>query len=363
MRSQNVAQRSMRNAFTGEDMLEQAPALLAAFNRFTQDTRLLKLTTPLGTDLLAECVRGEEAISGGFSFRIDALSTDARLPLKSLMGQPALLQLLTATSGQMRAFHGHITAADISGANGGFARYVLTLEPWTRFLSFGRDSRIFQDMTVPDILDVVFRSYAGRGTLVPDWRFALTDRGAYPKRSLTTQYQESDLAFAERLMHEEGMFHYFEHRGSPGVPSLGSHTLVIADHNGAFQPNAQATVAFTRPGAVMRADSIDRWRTESRLSTNAIELGSWDYRTMRQRRASMAAACSDALMPGRTASRRNASRATRSKHWRQPSKCTLLPGRYAALRPAPPSPCRVTRYLMSWTTTTIGRSRSCVRFT
>jgi type VI secretion system secreted protein VgrG len=283
----------MRNAFTGEDMSEQAPGLLAAFNRFTQDTRLLKLTTPLGTDLLAECVRGEEAISGGFSFRIDALSTDARLPLKSLMGQPALLQLLTATSGQMRAFHGHVTAADISGANGGFARYHLTIEPWTRFLSFGRDSRIFQDMTVIEILDVVFRSYAGRGTLVPAWRFALADRSVYPKRSLTTQYQESDLAFAERLMHEEGMFHYFEHSGSPGDPSLGSHTLVIADHNGAFQPNAQATVAFTRPGAVMRADSIDRWRTESRLSTNAIELGSWDYRTLRQRQASMAA-CSDA---------------------------------------------------------------------
>jgi type VI secretion system secreted protein VgrG len=286
----------MRNAFTGEDMSEQAPGLLAAFNRFTQDTRLLKLTTPLGTDLLAECVRGEEAISGGFSFRVDALSTDAHLPLKSLMGQPALLQLLTATSGQMRAFHGHVTAADISGANGGFARYHLTIEPWTRFLSFGRDSRIFQDMTVIEILDVVFKTWAGRGRLTPDWRFELGDSRVYPKRSLCTQYQESDLAFAERLMQEEGLFHYFEHSGDPAGPTLGRHTLVIADHNGAFQPNPQGAVEFTRPGAVMRADSIDRWRTESRLSTNAIELGSWDYRTVRQRQASIAAACSDAPM-------------------------------------------------------------------
>jgi type VI secretion system secreted protein VgrG len=272
-----------------------AATLLASFNRFTQDTRLLRLTTPLGQDLLAECVRGEESISGGFPFRIDALSLDAHLSLRSLIGQPALLQLLTATSyDALRPFHGHITAAEMKGANGGFARYVLTLEPWTRFLSFGRDSRIFQDMTVPDILDLVFRSYAGRGTLVPAWRFELADRSVYPKRSLTTQYQESDLAFAERLMHEEGLFHYFEHAGNPGNPSLGSHTLVIADHNGAFQPNAQTTVGFTRPGAVMRADSIDRWRTESRLSTNAIQLGSWDYRTVRQRQASMAAAYSDA---------------------------------------------------------------------
>ena len=272
-----------------------AAALLASFTRFTHNTRLLRLTTPAGADLLAECVRGEEAISRGYTFRIDAFSVDAHIPLKSLLGQPALLQLLTAASEDaLRPFHGHITAAEMSGANGGFARYVLTLEPWTRFLAVGRDSRIFQDMSVPDILDVVFRSYAGRGTLAPTWRFELADRGVYPKRSLTTQYQESDLAFAERLMHEEGLFTFFEHSGAPGNPSLGSHTLVIADHNGAFTPNVQPSVEFTQPGAVMQADSIDRWRIESRLSTNAIELGSWDYRTVRQRRTGMGAANTDA---------------------------------------------------------------------
>lgn len=41
--------------------------------RFTQDTRLIKLTTPLGVDLLAECVRGEEGVSQGYVFQIDAL--------------------------------------------------------------------------------------------------------------------------------------------------------------------------------------------------------------------------------------------------------------------------------------------------
>ena len=41
-------------------------SLLALFTRFAQDTRLLRLTTPLGADLLAECVRGEEAISRGY---------------------------------------------------------------------------------------------------------------------------------------------------------------------------------------------------------------------------------------------------------------------------------------------------------
>lgn len=263
--------------------------LPASLSRFTQDTRLLRLTTPLGEILLPECVRGEEGISQGYSFQIDALCEDAQLQLKSLIGQPALLQLLTATSRTaLRPFHGHLTAVQMSGANGGFARYHLRLQPWSAFLALGRDSRVFQDMTVFDILDAVFSAYQGRVGLLPAWRYEIADRSRYPQRSLCTQYQESDLAFAERLMHEEGLFYFFEHSGDLGNPSLGSHTMVIADHNGAFRPNAQAAVQFTRPGAVMRADSIDRWRTESRLRTNAIEIGSWDYRTVRQRQSSAA---------------------------------------------------------------------------
>jgi len=136
-------------------------------------------------------------------------------------------------------------------------------------MAHGRDSRIFQDMTVFDMLDAVFAAYRGQGKLSPAWRFDIIDRALYPRRSLSTQYQESDLAFAERLMLEEGLFHYFEHRGDAASPALGSHTLVVADHNGVFKPNAQSGIAFTQPGAVMKTDSIDRWRSEWRQQVSA----------------------------------------------------------------------------------------------
>ncbi|SFU83946.1 type VI secretion system Vgr family protein [Pseudoduganella namucuonensis] len=252
---------------------------------FIQHSRLLRLTTPLGADeLLAECVRGEEALGRGFRFDVAALSLRADVRLRSLLGQPALLALQTP-SGE-RHFHGHVTAAEMLGANGGMARYKLTLEPWTAFLARTRDSRIFQDMTVFDILDAVFGAWQGQGKLAPAWRYDLRDRAVYPRRSLTTQYQESDLAFAERLMAEEGLFHFYTHTGDAAAPTLGSHELVIADHNAAFQPNPQAAVRYTQPGAVMREDSMDRWRAEYRLQTNAVELQSWDYRTRDTRAAS-----------------------------------------------------------------------------
>jgi type VI secretion system secreted protein VgrG len=259
--------------------------LQSLLNAYTQDTRLIRLATPLGRSmLLAECVRGEEGIDQGFKFQVSALSPNANISLKSLVGQPALLQLLTAINRDLpRPFHGYITGIELAGSNAGLARYHLTLEPWLKFLSLGRDSRIFQDVTVFDILDTVFSAWRGKGRLAPAWRFDIIDREIYAKRSLTTQYQESDFAFAARLMNEEGLFHYFEHTADPDCPTLGSHMMVIADHNGSFKPNAQASVAFTQSSAAMKQDSLDRWRTEFREQANTVEISSWDYRTRSSR--------------------------------------------------------------------------------
>ncbi|WP_313168779.1 contractile injection system protein, VgrG/Pvc8 family [Massilia oculi] len=163
-------------------MLAKAQSL---FQHFTQSSRLLRLHTPLGSDvLLAECVRGEEALGENYAFTISALSEDAGLSLRRLLGQPALLELETTSSGP-RYFHGHLTSVDINGANGGMARYTLVLQPWCAFLEHGRDSRIFQDKNVFDILDAVFRAWQGRGTLAPAWRFDIADRSIYLVRSLS----------------------------------------------------------------------------------------------------------------------------------------------------------------------------------
>jgi uncharacterized protein involved in type VI secretion and phage assembly len=162
------------------------PAQFPAF--FSDTSRLLRLHTRLGPDrLLAESIRGEEAIGEGYAFTITALSLDAGISLRALIGQPALLELLTVDAGRPRAFHGYLTVAELNGANGGMARYTLSLQPWSTFLAHTRDSRIFQDMSVPDIVDTVLKAWQGRGRLVPDWRFDLADPGSYPKRSLATQ--------------------------------------------------------------------------------------------------------------------------------------------------------------------------------
>ena len=101
------------------------PQLLAALGSApTQDQRLVRLHTPLGPDvLLAERIDLHEAIvpspeaEAGAGFRIEtyALSTDAHLELKRLIGQPVLVELLTAASRtQLRPWHGHVTVVPSS---------------------------------------------------------------------------------------------------------------------------------------------------------------------------------------------------------------------------------------------------------
>jgi type VI secretion system secreted protein VgrG len=239
----------------------------------------------------------------GFKIELTALSTDAHQSLTALLGQPARLDLLTSQSRTaLRPFHGHITRIERLGANGGFARYGLTIEPWLAFLGHNRDSYIFQDKTVVEIVDEVLGRWSGQGTLVPAWRWALADASLYPKRGTTAQYQESDLAFLKRLLAEEGLFTWFEHSTEDSAtPShnstLGKHTLILADHNGAFADNTQPTYRYTQPGATLEEDSLDRWRGERRLDSTEQRAGSWDYRSLSGRDQSAVSAIDNGDIP------------------------------------------------------------------
>jgi type VI secretion system secreted protein VgrG len=267
-------------------------AALAALGP-TQNQRLLRLYTPLGPNvLLAERMQGVEAIGpqapddaphAGFRFEVLALSTNAHLQLKDLIGQPVRLDLLTQQSRtQLRPFHGHVTSFALVGSDGGLARYRLVIEPWLSFLGKRQDAWVFQDKTVMEIVDEVFADYQGQGQLMPAWRWDLADAGVYAKRSLCIQYHESDLEFIQRLLSEEGLFCWFEHQ-SVEDDTLGLHTLVIADHNGSFQPNTQPQVRFTQSSsASFDEDSLNQFDLQNRLAPSILSVASYDHRGVQQ---------------------------------------------------------------------------------
>ena len=259
----------------------------------SQNARLIRLHTPLGPDaLVVERVQIDDAIGplplgeavaanpAGQRLEVIALCGNAHLELKSLMGQPVLLQLQSSAGvGVFEPWHGHVTQAALLGSDGGLARYRLVVQPWLAFLEHRQDSFVFNSMTVVEIIESVFADYAGQGTLKPQWRWDLLDPSVYAQRSLCMQYQESDLAFVQRLLREEGLFCFWECTGASGSGvDAGSHTLVIADHNGALATNREATVRFAQGGPSLAADALWRMREQSFLHPAGFALASPDYR-------------------------------------------------------------------------------------
>lgn len=274
-------------ASAAHDQFDRLLAELSSLGE-RQHTRLLRLHTPLGPDVLmaerAEITQAIGPANGGEPDRIEllALSRNAHLQAHDLLGQPVLLELLTSQSrSALRPFHGHVTEFRLLGSDGGHARYQIVIEPWLAFLRARVDSWTFQNLSVLGILEAVFADYAGQGALSAAYRLDIADASVYPVLSTLSQFNETDLAFVTRLMADNGLFGWWEHTGHPGDPAtLGSHTLVIADQNGALQPNAQASIRFTQSGAVMKEDSITHWRGHRRLGTSSLKLASWDYRSV-----------------------------------------------------------------------------------
>lgn len=265
-----------------------------------QHDRLLRLHTPLGPEVLvAESLDAHEAVGPspdgvtGYRLALTALSVDAHIDLAELLGQPVLLELLTDMAGVHRPFHGHVTAFERIGSNGGLARYRLVVEPWLALLRQRVDSFVFQDLTVPEIVESVFADHVeAGGKLVPAWRWNLADASRYRTRSLATQYEESDLTFVERLLADEGLYFWFEHEGAPGDDTLGGHVLVIADHEQAFADGG--IVRFHRSDVTERSDSIQQWSASRRMQTSRLQRASWDYRSRGLRPAAAEALAGDA---------------------------------------------------------------------
>ncbi|WP_374600178.1 type VI secretion system Vgr family protein [Niveibacterium sp.] len=246
------------------------PGLLS--RSFSDANRLLRLTTPLGNDaLLVETARIRESVGeGGFELDLMLLSEDAQIAHKSLIGQPVCLTLLTdGLVSRDRPFHGHVTGFGLQGADGGLARYRMRVQPWLAFLGHNRDSWAFQDQNVVAICDELFAGWQGQGKLVPQWRWELSEPDALLPRSLCVQHGESDLAFVERLLAEEGLFYWFEH-------AADSHTLVIADHNGAFKQ--VPPMRFHRADATEVADTVQSLQRSSRVMPDTVRIVTWDYR-------------------------------------------------------------------------------------
>jgi type VI secretion system secreted protein VgrG len=151
-----------------------------------------------------------------------------------LLGKDGKLTI-TRTSLERR-LTGIVTAFEhLPATEDDHTRVSVTVEPALALLGYSRNSRIFQDKSVDEILDEVLGEALGAYGRSHE----LSLDGSYPKREYCLQYKESDLAFVSRLMEEEGISYAFEHDGE-------TEKLVLRDRNSfAAAPTAESTVPYS----------------------------------------------------------------------------------------------------------------------
>ena len=173
----------------------------------------------------------------------------------------------------VRQINAIVTHAELAGDDGRDLQFRLTLEPWLLRATLNSDCRIFQDLSVIEIL----------GELLAAYPFEVHKRliHTYPRRDFQVQFNESDFAFFCRLTQEYGIHYSFEHAD-------GRHRLVLADHIAAYaggprdkprhQPGAYDRIDYRPAGWKADAEYFHRFAPGRAMTGNHYSTTDHDYR-------------------------------------------------------------------------------------
>ena len=204
--------------------------------------------------------RGREAISQPFRFELELVSERSNLDLESLLHRSAFL----AFNNEGAGIQGQVYHAGQGESGKRLTRYQLVIVPRLAYLVHRTNQRIFQHLSVPQIIAKVLDGHgilAGAGH-----RFDLGPV-IYPERDYCVQYDETDLHFIQRLCEEEGIHYHFQH-------SKAGHVLVFGDDQTVFPTLGQ--VAYQQDSGLVADEPVVK-RLGVRVETRTSRVTRRDY--------------------------------------------------------------------------------------
>ncbi len=233
----------------------------------TQENREAQITTPLGEDILVlNSMSMTEELGRLFTIDVELLSTQEDINFEDLLGQNVTIRLNLANNAK-RYFNGHINHFSQSGNKGAYAVYQATIRPWLWFLTRTSDCRIFQEQTVPEIIQSVFSDLG-----YTDVEQKLSN--SYPTWTYCVQYRETDFNFVSRLMEQEGIYYYFKHENN-------KHILVLSDGYSSHEPLSHGDqIPFYQPdgSAVREEEHCSNWHIGKQIQPGKYVLNDFDFK-------------------------------------------------------------------------------------
>lgn len=151
---------------------------------------------------------GAEKLSETYLWTIYFTSTDKSIDASQLLSKPATLTMgggILQSLTECKRVHGVVTHFERISGSADQEEYMITLEPFLSLLDKQfRTHRFFVNKSVPEVVEQVLQEHH-----LHDWEYEFNLKQHYPRREQINQYQESDLAFIQRLLAEVGIFYFF----------------------------------------------------------------------------------------------------------------------------------------------------------
>ena len=206
-----------------------------------------------------------EYISSPFELSLMLTSKD-EISFEDAVNQSAVLTILKSEAN--RYIHGIIDQLVYTEQYADVFIYQARVVPSLWLLYLKHDCRVFQDKSVPDIIQSVLDEHSLNHKL--DFRL----KRNYPILEFCAQYQESDFDFISRLMEQEGIFYFFEHNRSRS-------SLVVADSPTGHRPFQEKSSVRYAPEAEenIAADGIFEFQFTRNMHPGKVTLSDYDFKS------------------------------------------------------------------------------------
>ncbi|MBV7298183.1 type VI secretion system tip protein VgrG [Enterovibrio paralichthyis] len=207
--------------------------------------------------------QGEAHLSAPFSFQVSLASRNEAFSEMDTVDRPVSLMLWQDGVLQQR-FHGIVRRFTRGDTGFHHTRYALEMVPALSRLSLRHNSRIFQQMTVPDIMSILLQEMG-----IDDYAFALS--GTPLPREYCVQYRETDLQFLERIAAEEGIFYTFIH-------GQGKHTVLFSDDTQTLSHSGLVIPYNVNSGGMASEPFVRQWHYSVQARPSSVQLKDYSFK-------------------------------------------------------------------------------------
>ncbi|MBJ9703558.1 type VI secretion system Vgr family protein [Acinetobacter calcoaceticus] len=244
----------------------------------------------LNSQIMLQRIDGYHGINDGLSAELICLSTNPYIELKHFIGCQIAVDQVT-DSGQLFRTTGIVTGASQGQSDGAFSLYRLTMQDATSLWHKRRNSRVFMNKSVVDIIEVIFKEWQSKSPLFAS-SLQLETSGltkTYDIRPFSMQSNESDYAYITRIMREESINWIVDESNylvTTNSQSIEAQKLRLIDDNNEFQSLERRTIRYHRSNATEQYDSITSFIAQRQLQPTAIHVQRWQADSLSQEDAS-----------------------------------------------------------------------------